>query len=190
MSRLNDLQTKIIHVVTERQAEYELLHRRVKGLHNSHRFVTALNSRWRQLDTLVTAYNKEVRALDLQDVHPLDAKALKEDGLDNSEIWDVDTAMCKSDWAAHPSVREGIEAVFLLQRAKEEDHRLPLHCQRLTAWLNHQVPVLLRLLTMGSMVPSSALKPLLMHREKMIESLLKIRDVRLLDETNRQILEG
>jgi hypothetical protein len=121
------VQKKLIHVVTKRNAEIEVVNRRI-GQKRAAAFKAAINNRWHQLEGLVESYNSELEKLktsndndrypDVLRLRKLNPKALKDEGLDNSEIWDVDMALCNSDWAVFDIVRQGIEAIFVLRRVK------------------------------------------------------------------------
>jgi len=98
------------------------LNRRI-GQKRAAAFKAAINNRWHQLEGLVESYNSELEKLktsndndrypDVLRLRKLNPKALKDEGLDNSEIWDVDMALCNSDWAVFDIVRQGIEAIFV-----------------------------------------------------------------------------
>ena len=60
LSAIRDIQTRIIHIITERSTEQELLHRRL-GQDLAKKFLESVNSRWKALEKLVESYNKEVR---------------------------------------------------------------------------------------------------------------------------------
>jgi hypothetical protein len=141
LAKLHVLQFKIIQTITERAAENAILHRRVRGLRKSHRFIVALNSRWKQLETQVASYNQELDSLAHLglELRRLSIAELKKQGLDAVEIWDIDRALCHSDWAVYDYVREGIEAVFVLRRCEEEEPRLKLHCERVVSWLKWRI---------------------------------------------------
>jgi hypothetical protein len=192
--KLHTLQFKIIQTVAERTAELSILHRRVRGLHNSHRFVAALNSRWKQLESQVAAYNEELSSLDHLDLglRPLIVSELKKNGLDAEEIWDVDRAMCNSDWAVYDYVREGIEATFVLRRCKEEAVRLKLHCERVVNWLKWRVRGMLSALEQrpeSSMFIDRVWMQLI-HYDRMIDSLLRMKGRGILNDRERQLLFG
>jgi hypothetical protein len=187
LKTLHSLQSKLIHVITEREAEQSILHRRVRGQKNAKKFLVAINSRWQQLDSLVTAYNAELARLPDEglNLRPLNAKAIRKDGLDHTEIWDVDRLLSSSDWAVYDYVREGIEALFRLRRSAEERNRLHLHSKRTTNWLVHQMEVLLK----DTATPVPVLVELVLHRTKIIHSLLKMKGP-ILDPEDRQKLTG
>ena len=184
---LHQLQTKIIQVVAERNAELEVINRKI-GHKKAGRFKAAVNSRWHQLEALVVNYNSELTRLageqypDLQKLRPLSPKALKEQGLDNAEIWDIEMALCNSDWAVHDFVREGIEATFVLQRVVEEELLLKRQCRRLVRWLKSQITHLIRNLEAPPQfsLPEGYIRVLLVSREKSVNSLLRIKDNNLL----------
>ena len=181
LRKLHSLQQKIIHVVTERNAEISVVRRRI-GQKRAATFNAAINSRWHQLDALVESYNKEldnlvalfdkVRYPDVCRLRKLDTRILKDEGLDNSEVWDVDMALCKSDWAVFHIVRQGIEAIFTLRRAQEERERLHLHGERTTGWLKHQILALANHLRSPGTIPTNWLKILLLSRENTLHTML------------------
>jgi hypothetical protein len=187
LKTLHSLQSKIIHVITEREAEQSILHRRVRGQKNAKRFLVAINTRWQQLDSLVTAYNAELARLPDEgpNLRPLNGKAIRKDGLDHTEIWDVDRLLSSSDWAVYNYVREGIKALFRLRRSVEERNRLHLHSKRTMNWLVHQTEMLLK----DTRTPLPVFVELVLHRTKMIRSLLKMKGP-LLDVGDRQTLLG
>jgi DNA mismatch repair ATPase MutS len=82
VSTLQRLQTELIHHITERTAELELLHRRV-GQETAKAFLNSIKQRSKALDNLVQEYNKVAR---VAGVRPLDAGDLRENGLDNDEM--------------------------------------------------------------------------------------------------------
>jgi hypothetical protein len=82
VSTLHKLQTQLIHHITERTAEIELLHRRV-GQEAAKAFLNGVRQRSKALDNLVQEYNKVAQAAG---VRPLDAAQLRENGLDNDEM--------------------------------------------------------------------------------------------------------
>jgi hypothetical protein len=82
VSTLQKLQTELIHHITERTAELELLHRRV-GQESAKGFLNGIRQRSKALDNLVLEYNKLAR---VAGVRPLDAGQLRENGLENDEM--------------------------------------------------------------------------------------------------------
>jgi hypothetical protein len=186
------LQFKIIQTITERTAENAILHRRVRGLNKSHRFIATLNSRWKQLETQVAAYNQELGYLAHLglELRPLSITELKKLGLDAVEIWDIDRALCHSDWAVYDYVRAGIEAVFVLRRCEEEEPRLKLHSERVASWLKWRIDGMLSALEQE---PESAMFVdrvwvQLMHHDRMIDSLLRMKGRGILSDRDRQML--
>jgi hypothetical protein len=115
LAKLHVLQFKIIQTITERTAENAILHRRVRGLSKSHRFIAALNSRWKQLESQVAAYNQELGCLAHLglELRPLSITELKKLGLDAVEIWDIDRALRqrRRDFYAAASDISGTESV-------------------------------------------------------------------------------
>jgi hypothetical protein len=82
VSTLHKLQTQLIHHITERSAELELLHRRV-GQEAAKTFLNGIRQRSKALDNLVQEYNQVAQGAG---VRTLDAGRLREDGLDNEEM--------------------------------------------------------------------------------------------------------
>ena len=198
LRKLHTLQQKIIHVVTERNAEISVVKRRI-GQKRAATFTAAINSRWHQLDGLVESYNRELDKLiadndnerypDVDRLRKLNARSLKDEGLDNSEVWDVDMELCKSDWAVFDIVRQGIEAIFTLRRAEEEQQRLRLHGERTTGWLKNQIQALVNHLNNPGTIPTKWLEILLLSREKILHSMLRIRSQDLLATDNVEVLK-
>ena len=62
MKKIGGYPTQIIHVVTERTTELELLHRRLRK-ELVRKFAEAVTARTKSLDTLVTACNTEVKSI-------------------------------------------------------------------------------------------------------------------------------
>ena len=114
---------------------------------------------------------------------------MKDEGLDNSEVWDVDMALCKSDWAVFDIVHQGIKAMFTLNRAQEERQRLCLHGDRTTGWLKHQIQALANHLCNPGTIPTNWLKILLLSRENTLQSMLRIKSHGLLSIENIEILQ-
>ena len=63
LKKLHKFQAAIVRVVTERTLELDILHHRTRGHKQAKKAITAINTRWRQIDKLVNNYNKEVRQL-------------------------------------------------------------------------------------------------------------------------------
>lgn len=186
LQRLNTLQMKIIHVVTERTVESIIIKRRVKGHKSAIKFSQAISQRWSSLKKLVIDYNKELDALKGTEfevnLRELNLKSLKEDGIDYSEIWDLDRLMANSDWAVLDYVREGIEALTALDRADEEEISLKINCERAFEWLKRQLYQIYELICgvrRGMILPIrlQALVELLSLRESMLNSLLCMKGI-------------
>jgi hypothetical protein len=79
---VHKLQTQLIHHITERTAELELLHRRL-GQQAARSFLAAIQQRSKALDKLVHDYNE---VAPLAGVRKLDATRLRENGLENEEV--------------------------------------------------------------------------------------------------------
>lgn len=194
---LHKLQSKIIHVVTERTAEQTMLHKHIRGLRDSKVFLESLNRRWKQLEDGVKKYNDEIirlQRLGEGDVpRQLSAQLLKRDGLANEEIWDLDRMHSQDDWAIHDYVRQGIDSHFRLLRVDEEARQLQLHYARMRLWLARQVNVLLLFLdnqanNLNGYKKTSFIR-LLLHRLRAIGSLLRMKGVPV-SLGERQDMEG
>jgi len=143
LDEVQKIQLEIVRIITERQVETDILHRRAQhganlgGSMEKH-FVRRINSRWAPLDRLVSTYNQEVTKAQYADrLRALDVNRLKEAGVDlaDGEIWDIERLMSNSDWAVYDYIREGIDMQSRLDRVKEEHARLLLHTKRLVRWL-------------------------------------------------------
>jgi len=201
LKKLHKIQSTIVRVVTERTLELDILHHRTRGHKQAKKAITAINSRWRQLDRLVNNYNSEVRRinsggqeLEISDLElrEINARDIRERGIECNEVWDVDRMLSRSDWARYPFVREGIESCFLLKRVIEERERLQLHLRRMCRWLLRQCRVLLQILDPASHVTihQDAVKILLLQRGKVAANLLEIKHGDLLSPQTRELLEG
>jgi hypothetical protein len=95
------LQSSIVTVIIERTAELEILHRRVRGQKKTKTFPTKLNKCWKKSNSEVC----KVRALDLPEEHgrvrKLNARDLRNHGLERDEPWDVDRMLTIEDWAIY-----------------------------------------------------------------------------------------
>lgn len=174
LSAIRDLQTRIIHTITERATEQELLHRRL-GQDLAKKFLESVNSRWKALEKLVESYNKEVRRAGNVRLRLLVATELKKNGLDMEEVWDIDLLMSRSDWAVYPFIRAAIEARFRLERAVEERVQLKLHCARMVEWCLHRVTVLLNQRDAVLAEKKRKLAEAVLHSYKVIGALLNSR---------------
>jgi len=206
LKRLHKIQAAIIRVVTERTLELDLLHHRIRGHKQAKKAINAINTRWRQLDRLVTDYNKEVARinsggqeheieLEGPELREINARDIRERGIECDEVWDVDRISARSDWARYRFVREGIEACFLLKRVTEERDRLQLHLKRISRWLVRQCGVLLQILdplanVSNITIPREAVEILLLRRDKVAANLLEIKHVDLLSAEARGLLQG
>lgn len=199
---LHGLQTEIIRIVTTRAAEISTITRRIRGNKQSTRFKAQINSRWKALDTTVSDYNREILKLTSRDnfepPRKLSVEELKKNGISNDEVWDLDRMFTRSDWAALIDVREGILAMYRIQRAQEEIERLGLHAQRMGAWLLRQSLLICTLLeNFNDLMPEASylspshLKAKLFSRLRMIQSMLKVKpNLNLLTEDLRNDLSG
>ena len=80
-SAIRDIETSIIHIITERSTKQELLHRRL-GQYLAKTFLESINSRWKALEKILETYNKEVRHAANDRLRLLVATKLKKNGLD------------------------------------------------------------------------------------------------------------
>jgi hypothetical protein len=151
LSLLQQMQTEIVKIVTERTVEIEVLHRRVCNQTMAKRFLGQINSWYKPLEKLVHDYNLEVDryneglpAAEGDQLRHLSSQELRESGISHSdgEIWDVERLLSNADWACHKSVRVAIDAYFRQQRATEEKKMLLIHVQGICRWLSYQVGVL------------------------------------------------
>jgi hypothetical protein len=104
LESLYTLQSSIVKVITERNAELDILHRRVRGQKQAKKFIVQLNNRWKQLVNFVKKYNVEVskiQAFELPEkqarIRRLVASDLRERGLECEELWDVDRMLTTDD---------------------------------------------------------------------------------------------
>jgi len=104
----------------------------------------------------------------------LSAKDIRENGIENDEIWDIERLMSNSDWAVYQYVTDGIGWYFVQQRVVEERRMLQLHAQMRIKWLKHQGYVLLNLLHHEMRMTSHHFKELLVHRFRIMRSLFAI----------------
>lgn len=187
LATLHKLQTNIIEIITTRNAELETIHRRIRGHKQAKKFEAQINSRWSALDSTVKQYNKEVDKVahffddNEQLPRKLELDKLKSDGITNDEMWDLDRMLTRKDWAVFKHVREGIDAMFRVDRAKEEQERMRLHAVRMALWLQHQSSMLLKLLEgmtgANDELPAIIMSPysfeiLLLQRLRMIRSMV------------------
>jgi hypothetical protein len=170
VSTLHKLQTQLIHHMPERSAELELLHCRI-GQEAAKTFLNAIRQRSKALDNLVQEYNQVTRGAG---VRTLDAGRLREEGLDNEEMWDIDLFMARGDWAVYDFVRAGIEARAHLERVEEERSQLCLHAKRLVHWTHHRLAIVLQVLDDPDAQHLDNLKTIMIHHYRVIKSLLKL----------------
>lgn len=177
----------MIEIVTTRNLELETLDRRIRGHKQSTKFKKALNQRWSALNDVVKGYNKEIDTLaglepgaDLP--RKLDVESLKTMGISNDEIWDIDRLLTREDWAVFPEVRNGIDAMFRVDRAQEEMVRLQLEVERMLHWLERQSSAILRRLSLkdseivpDDILPRRTLYGLLLERLRMVQSFARIK---------------
>ena len=203
LKRLHKIQAMIVRVVTERTLELDILHHRIRGHKQAKKAISAINSRWRQLDRLVADYNKEVTRINSgqefeiggTELREINARDIRERGIECDEVWDVDRMSARSDWAKYHFVRQGIEACFLLKRTAEERDRLQLHLKRISRWLVRQCGVLLQILdpmanVSNPTIPHEAVAILLLRRDKVAANLLEIKHADLLSAEARELIQG
>ncbi|KAI5812604.1 hypothetical protein BZA77DRAFT_346979 [Pyronema omphalodes] len=183
VSALHKLQTQLIHHLTERSAELELLHRRI-GQEAAKTFLNGIRQRSKALDNLVQEYNQVARGAG---VRTLDAERLRDEGLDNEEIWDVDLFMARGDWAVYDFVRAGIEARARLERVEEERTQLRLHAKRIVHWAQRRLAILLQVLDDPEAEHLDKLKTIIIHHYRVIKCLLKV-DAPLFEPEERAML--
>ncbi|KAI5819852.1 hypothetical protein BZA77DRAFT_341555 [Pyronema omphalodes] len=183
VSALHKLQTQLIHHLTERSAELELLHRRI-GQEAAKTFLNGITQRSKALDNLVQEYNQVARGAG---VRTLDAERLRDEWLDNEEIWDVDLFMARGDWAVYDFVRAGIEARACLERVEEERTQLCLHAKRIVHWAHRRLAILLQVLDDPAAEHLDKLKTIMIHHYRVIKCLLKV-DAPLFEPEERAML--
>jgi hypothetical protein len=120
----------------------------------------------------------------------LSAKDIRENGIENDEISDIESLVSHSDWAVYQDVRDGIHWYFVQQRVIEERRMLQLHAQRVIKWLKHQGNMLLNLLHHEIRTDTHHLKELLLHGLRIICSLLALNHNSLFPLDQRRNLEG
>lgn len=197
IKKLVELQKKIIDTCTDRVAEAELLHRRLKGNKAAQKCVTALNSRWKQLKSLVDTYNKIIDEARIE-IQKLSVEDIRKDGTQCDQLWAIDRLVVRDDWAKSLDIRRGIDALHRLERSKEEERMLRLHLKRMLDWLKKDCRTLL--MAAHELTNSSSNKhsfktyiaSLLVQRVKIIRNILKIKTTedRLFTPTQRQKLLG
>ena len=190
VKQLHSLQAELIKIVTEGRVEVDVLHKRVRGHKKAKKIIAKINGRWKQLDNLVKKYNTEIRKVGDANLRQLSAKYIRENGIENDEIWDIERFMSHSDWAVYQYVRDDILLYFVQQRVVEERRMLQLHAQRLIKWLKHQGNVLLNLLHREMRMDSHHLKELLFHRFRIMRSIFAIKHDSLFPLDQRKSLEG
>jgi hypothetical protein len=58
---------------------------------------------------MVKKYNPEIDKVGDANLRQLSAKDIRENGIENDEIWDIPRLMSNSDWAVYQYVRDGIQ---------------------------------------------------------------------------------
>jgi len=174
LKQLRYLQAELIKIVTERRVEVDVLHKRVRGHKKAKKIIAKINGRWKQLDNLVKKYNAEIRKVGDANLGQLSANDIRENGIENDEIWDIERLMSNSDRAVYQYVRDGIRWYFVQQRVVEERRMLQLHAQRLIKWLKHQGNVLLNFLHHEMRMDSHHLQELLLHLFRIMRCLFAI----------------
>jgi hypothetical protein len=127
-------------------------------------------------------------------VRRLNTDELRERGLECDELWDVDRMLTTDDWAVHDFIREGIEAIHIQQRVAEERHQLLIHAERMARWVLRQSRVLIDLLCnqhhRHAEKLRDQLKLHLLHRDKVADSLLRMKNADILPaERKKELLD-
>jgi len=172
LKQLCYLQAELIKIMTERRVQVDVLHKRVRGHKKAKKIIAKINRKWKQLDNFVKKYNAEIRKVGDANLRQLSAQDIRENGIENDEIWDIERLMSNSDWVVYQYVRDGIRWNFVQQRVVEERRLLQLHAHRLIKWLKHQGYVLLNLLHREMRMDSHHLEELLLHRVQIMWSLV------------------
>jgi len=175
LKQLRYLQAELIKIMTERRVEVDVLHKRVRGHNKAKKIIAKINGRWKQLDNLVKKYNAEIRKVGDANLRQLSAKHIRENGMENNKIWNIERPMSNSDWSVYQYVADGIRWYFVQETVVEERRMLQLHAQRLIKWLKHQGNVLLNLLHREMRMDSHHLKEHLLHRFRIMCSLFAIK---------------
>ena len=158
MNQLRNLHAELIKCMTERRVEVDVLHKRVRGHKKGKMIIAKINGTWKQLDNLVKKYNCEIRKVGDANLRQSSAEDIRENGIENDEIWDIERLMSNHDWVVYQCVRDGIRWDFIQQRVVEERRMLQLHPQGLINWFKHQGNVLLNLLHREMRMDSHHLK--------------------------------
>jgi len=190
LNRLRYLQAELIKIATERREEVDVLHKRVRGHKKAKKIIAKINGRWKQLDNLVKKYNGEICKVGDGNLRRSSANDIRENGIENDEVWDIERLISNSDLAVYQYVRDGIRWYFVQQQVVEERRMLQLHAQRLIKWLKHQANVLLNLLHREMRMDSHHLKELLIHRFRIMCSLFAIKHDSLFPLDQGRSLEG
>jgi hypothetical protein len=144
-------------------------------------FLESLNKRWKQLDDIVNKYNDKATRLEglaVRDIpRKLSSKSLRQDGLGNQEIWDLDRMQSQADWAIHEYVREGIDSHFRMMRVEEEHVQLQLHYGRMRLWLTRHTNIILLYLDASPQdtLTRKSFIHLLLHRLREVASLISMK---------------
>jgi hypothetical protein len=162
----------------------------VRGHKTAKKTIAKINGRWKQLDNLVKKYNAEICKVGDANLRQLSAKYIRENGIENDEIWHIERLMPNYDWAVYQYVRDGIRWYFVQQQVVEERSMLQLHAQRMIKWLKHQGNVLLNHLHREMRMDSHHLKELLLYRFRIMRSLCAIMHDSLFLLNQRSSLEG
>ena len=170
--------------------EVDVLHKRVRGYKKAKKIIAKISGRCKQLDNLVKKYNAEICKVGDANLRKLSAKDIRENGIENDEIWHIERVMSNSDWVVYQYVRDGVRWYFVQQRVVQERRMLQLHAQRLIKWLKHQGNVLLNLLHREMRMDSHHLQELLLHRFRIMRSLFAIKHDYLFPLDQRRNLEG
>jgi len=123
----------------------------------------------------VKKYNAAIRKVGDTNLRQLSANNIRENGIENNEIWYIESLMSNHDWAVYQYVRDGIQWYFIQQRGIEERRILQLHAQRLIKWLKHQGNVLLNHFHREMRTDSHHFTELLLHSYQIKRSLFAIK---------------
>jgi len=65
------------------------------------KIIAKINGWWKPLDNLVKKYNAEIRKVGDGNFRKLSEYDIRENGIENDEIWDIERLMSNSDWAVY-----------------------------------------------------------------------------------------
>lgn len=174
-------QRRIVHLLMNSAVELSEVQRCTRSLRNAADFMRALHSRGKTLEKAVNRYN-----LLLEKTPPkirlgarkLEIKTLRDEGLNNDELYDLYRGASREDWAVCPQVRIGIKSLNRIKRAAEELDRCALHLSRHCSWVIDTADAIISYLQdCGPHHPRrhQEIKSMLMHRQSIAINLLKSR---------------